>query len=75
MKLDPVPSVIGAERAELSAGTRAGQPMNPRLGFAKRPRLGRTVERLPALTPNQVARVALYSSTLVVGIQRPRPVS
>jgi hypothetical protein len=37
--------------------------------------LGRTVERLLGLTPNQVARVALYSSKLVVGIQRPRPVS
>ena len=47
----------------------------PRLGFAKRPMLGRTVERSVALTPNQVARVAAYSSTLVVGIQRPRPVS
>ena len=47
----------------------------PRLGLAKRPMLGRTVERSVALTPNQVARVAAYSSTLVVGIQRPRPVS
>ena len=31
---------------------------------------GSTVARLPALTPNHVASVALYSSTLVLGNQR-----
>ena len=47
----------------------------PRLGFAKRPMFGSTVGRSVALTPNHVARVAAYSSTLVVGIQRPWAVS
>ena len=51
------------------------QPMNPRLDVAKRPMFGSTVDRSELLTPNQVARVAAYSSTLVVGIQRPSPVS
>jgi len=36
---------------------------------------GSTTGRFDALTPNQLARVAEYWSTLVVGIQRPRPVS
>ena len=33
------------------------------------------MDMLPALTPNQLARVAEYSSTEVVGIQRPVLVS
>ncbi len=50
-------------------------PRKPRLGLAKRPMLGSTTGRSVSLTPNHVASVALYSSTLVVGIHRPRPVS
>ena len=34
--------------------------MNPRFELVKRPRLGKTVVRLPLSTPNQVARVAKY---------------
>src|ERR1039458_4025494 len=34
--------------------------MNPRFGLVKRPRLGKTVVRLPLSTPNHVARVAKY---------------
>ncbi len=47
----------------------------PRLGLAKRPMFGKAMLRFVGLTPNHVARVALYSSTLVVGIQRPWVVS
>jgi len=66
--------------APISRERRLGQcmtlyAMKPRFGIAKRPMFGSTVGRLLALTPNQVASVALYSSTLVVEIQRPRPVS
>ncbi len=49
--------------------------MKPRLELAKRPRLGKTVGRSVLVTPNHEARVALYSSTLVLGIQRPVLVS
>ena len=48
--------------------------MKPRFGFAKRPMFGNTTGRSVALTPNHVASVALYSSTLVVGIHRRSPV-
>ena len=49
--------------------------MNPRSGFANLPRLGSTSGRSLLATPNQRARVAEYSSTEVVGIQRPSPAS
>ena len=49
--------------------------MKPRFAVAKRPIFGSTTGRLVGLTPNQEASVAEYWSTLVVGIQRPRPVS
>ncbi len=41
--------------------------MKPRLGEAKRPILGKTVDRLPESTPNHVASVAKYWSIAVVG--------
>src|ERR1700680_308174 len=49
--------------------------MKPRSGWLKRPRFGNTVGMSAALTPNHLARVDAYSSTEVVGIQRPSPVS
>ena len=49
--------------------------MKPRLLAEKRPMLGKSVARLPASTPNQVASVAKYWSMAVVGIQRPVLVS
>src|SRR3954463_15896369 len=51
------------------------QFMNPTSGWANRYRFGKTVLTSVLLTPNQRARVAEYSSTAMVGIQRPRPVS
>lgn len=49
--------------------------MKPRSGLEKRPRFGNTVGISVAVRPNHFASVALYSSTLVVGIQRPVLVS
>jgi hypothetical protein len=49
--------------------------MKPRSGLLNRPRLGKTVGISVAESPNHFAMVALYSSTLVVGIQRPVLVS
>src|SRR6185295_17104827 len=68
----------GGEKTLIVAGTgtRAGaQPINPRSGVANRPRLGSTSGRSLLATPNQRARVDEYSSTEVVGIQRPSPAS
>ncbi len=70
-----------ARRDDLTTSLPQGQgrlqvhPMNPRSGVANRPRLGSTSGRSLAATPNQRARVAEYSSTEVVGIQRPSPAS
>lgn len=47
--------------------------MNPKSGEAKRPMFGKIVAMLLLLTPNHFASVALYSSTLTLGIQRPVP--
>ena len=45
--------------------------MKPRFGFAKWPRLGKTVGMSVLVRPNHFASVALYSSTLVLGIHVP----
>ncbi|MDO8544529.1 MAG: hypothetical protein Q7S40_29155 [Opitutaceae bacterium] len=45
--------------------------MKPRSGFPNRPMFGSTIGRSVTLTPNQVASVALNSSTLVDGSHRP----
>lgn len=50
-------------------------PINPKFGLLNRPRFGKIVPRSAVPTPNQRARVAEYSSTEVVGIQRPSPAS
>ncbi|MEA2693992.1 MAG: hypothetical protein QOJ16_3379 [Acidobacteriota bacterium] len=58
----------------VSRSGRGGTPygaMNPKSGLLKRLKLGNTVAMSVEVTPNQRARVALYSSTEVVGIQRP----
>src|SRR5436305_3838381 len=50
-------------------------PINPKSGVPNRPRFGSTTGRSLCATPNHRARVAAYSSTEVVGIQRPSPAS
>lgn len=50
---------------------RIGQPRNPRFLAAKLPRLGATTPSSSSPTPNQLASVAAYWSTEVVGTIRP----
>ncbi len=45
--------------------------MNPRSVLANRPKFGSTSTMSLCATPNHRANVAEYSSTEVVGIQRP----
>ena len=49
----------------------APYPKNPRFCWLKFPKFGNIVARLPCDTPNQLASVAAYCVTDVVGIHRP----
>src|SRR5512145_1463246 len=51
------------------------QARKPRLRVAKFPMFGSTSGRSESATPIQVAKVAAYCSTAVVGIRRPLPAS
>ena len=51
------------------------QAINPKFGLGNLPMFGTTVNKSEFVTPNQDASVAAYSSTEVVGINRPCPAS
>ena len=66
------PCVFSITRGELRrAPLNKNYSMKPRSGTAKLPMFGKTVLMLPVETPNHFASVALYSSTAILGIQRP----
>ncbi len=62
------PPPMAALEARHRWNFQGGQLRKPRSGWAKRPRLGKTVASSVGPTPNHLAMVAAYSSTLVVGM-------